>query len=122
MQSRYRRTARHCGLYEQRFFERLAVLHPEPDQRRAFHVQHDQVCLHSCRDASDLVFQIQCLGRAARREIERQGCGQTPSNQLRHLVRRAHRLEHRECRPRADVSRQTHAYRPIGLLRAPQIK
>src|ERR1700743_3650412 len=56
-------------LNEQRLFEIPCELHPVFDERRRFHVEHDDVGLHARRNAADLVFKVHRMRRSSRREI-----------------------------------------------------
>jgi hypothetical protein len=66
------------------------------DRRCRGEVEHHEICLHPGREAPDPVVETKRTGRSGGREPEEFGRVECASAELRHLVCRGHRAEHRE--------------------------
>ena len=109
-------------LDEQCLLEVIRKLHSISDDRRRFHVEHDNIGFHPRRDASDLVFQIHGMRRSARCDVVGVTSGKGIAVELRGLVCLVQGCKDGERGAGAEIGAKTDANRPLLLYRALDMK
>jgi len=100
---------------KQDVFERLRQFMAAGKNRRGARVEHDEIGPFTDIDRPDLIGEMQALGIAARRHVEKLGGSGLVTVEHLHLIGLAHGREHRVIRAAANIGGKAQGNRPLGL-------